>query len=119
MVKEVPYIFRIKADGGAVSIWGRIKSAKDVERIKKIVSRVPGVKQVKSKIRNWSRGEGWRLASAYVRVAVFWILSAILLHGDLIISASRAPSFFYLMSFPSIHFSDQVQICFLIEQWGD
>ena len=51
-MNEVPYLFRVKTNGGAVSIRGWIKSAKDVERIKEIVSRVPGVKQVKSKMRD-------------------------------------------------------------------
>jgi hypothetical protein len=51
-VREAPYLLGIKADGGAVSIWEKIKSAKDVEKSKEIVSRVPGVEQVISKTRN-------------------------------------------------------------------
>jgi len=41
----------VKADNGVVTIWGNAKTAESVERIKDIVSRISGVKEVKSKIK--------------------------------------------------------------------
>ncbi len=41
----------VEADDGIVTIWGRLQSMEDIDRINEIVRKVPGVKEVNSKMR--------------------------------------------------------------------